>query len=148
MWNFSSLVGIPPGKIIAYELKKRNLSQREIARKLNLHSQTLNAVIKNRRDLTIEMALKLEKEFNMQEGELLFLQTFYAIHKYKEHNSLENKKEHPNIRRVLFWDTDYKKLDWEKQKDFIIKRVRERGNKEEIAEIDKYYHLEKSSTTI
>ena len=62
------LKGIHPGKIIGRDLKKRNLSQRSFAASIREHSQTLNAVITGRRNLTVEMALKIEQAFGYEEG--------------------------------------------------------------------------------
>ena len=53
------LKGIHPGKIIGRDLQKRNLSQRAFAASIGEHSQTLNAVITGRRNLTTEMSLKI-----------------------------------------------------------------------------------------
>ena len=77
------LKGIHPGKIIGRDLKKRNLSQRSFAASIGEHSQTLNAVITGRRNLTVEMALKIEQAFGYEEGFLLLLQTYYEIAEYK-----------------------------------------------------------------
>jgi hypothetical protein len=63
---------------------------------------------------------------------------FYEIQEEKKH---QNNK-HPDIsklRRVLFWDTVMEKIDWEKQKASVIKRVFERGNEEEKKEITRFY---------
>ena len=44
-----------------------------------------------------------------------------------------------NIRKILFWDTHFDQLDWDKQKTSIIKRIFERGNDSEIQEITFFY---------
>ncbi|WP_407716370.1 DUF6922 domain-containing protein [Dysgonomonas capnocytophagoides] len=45
------------------------------------------------------------------------------------------------IRKSLFWDADFGKINWRKYKDADVKRVFERGNEEEIEEITQYYNL-------
>lgn len=141
MINIESLKGISPGKIINKELKKANLSQREFAKKLNIHSQTLNAVILGKRNLPLEMALKIEKYLSWPEGSLMILQVFHQIKLYR-HEKLKNKEEnYPKIREILFWDTDFKKIDWLRQQKFILKRVKERGNEEEKLEIARFYNI-------
>lgn len=49
------------------------------------------------------------------------------------------KKDLPQLRPVLFWDTKMESIDWEKQKKAIIKRVFERGNEIEKNEIIRFY---------
>ena len=111
------LKGIHPGKVIARELKKRGLSQRRLAPMIEEHSQTLNAVITGHRHLTIEMAIKIERALGYEEGFLSILQTFYDIAKYKNEEANRLIKGVPNIRRILFWDTDFDRIDWGKYKD-------------------------------
>jgi hypothetical protein len=41
----------------------------------------------------------------------------------------------PHIRKILFGDTNFDKINWDKYKKAVIQRVSERGNKEEINEI-------------
>ena len=77
------LKGIHPGKIIGRDLQKRNLSQRAFAASIGEHSQTLNAVITGRRNLTTEMSLKIEQAFGYEEVFVLTLQAFYEIAAYK-----------------------------------------------------------------
>lgn len=67
------------------------------------HSQTLNAVITGRRNLTIEMALKIEQAFGYEEGFLLLLQTYYEIAEYKNgQKSRAAISWTPAFRRSLF----------------------------------------------
>jgi antitoxin HigA-1 len=43
------------------------------------------------------------------------------------------------LRPALFWDTDLQKIDWKRQKRAVIKRVWERGNEQEKAEMKRLY---------
>lgn len=133
------LKGIHPGKIIGRDLKKRNLSQRLFAASIGEHSQTLNAVIMGRRNLTVEMALKIEQAFGYEEGFLLLLQTYYEIAEYKNGQKSRAISGTPAIRRSLFWDTDFDTLDWGRYRESVIARVLERGNDAEKAEIAQFY---------
>jgi len=104
--------------------------------------QTFNAIIKGKRNLPTSLALKIEKELGLKEGELVVLQAYFDI----EREKLKLPKRTPNlqkIRKSLFWDTDVEKLDWESYADSIIKRVFERGNKEEKEEITRFYGMKK-----
>lgn len=135
------LKGISPGKIIAHELKKNNVSQRKFALLIGEHSQTLNAVIKGRRKLTTEMAIKIENALSLEEGFLLTLQVYFDIAQYKKKSEDKKSLGIPKVRKILFWDTDFDKIDWSFNKKAVIRRVLERGNQEEKSEIANFYNL-------
>ena len=124
------LKGIHPGKIIGRDLKNASIGE---------HSQTLNAVITGRRNLTVEMALKIEQAFGYEEGFLLLLQTYYEIAEYKNGQKSRAISGTPAVRRSLFWDTDFDTLDWGRYRESVIARVLERGNDAEKAEIARFY---------
>lgn len=134
--------GIHPGIVLNRELKKRDIKQRPFALSIGEHPQTFNAIIKGRRNLPISLALKIENKLNLNEGDFVLLQTYFDIKQEKE----KLQKNIPNIstiRKILFWDTDFEKLDWTKNYKAIIKRIFERGNEEEKQEIIHFYGNEK-----
>ena len=138
----SSLVkyrGIHPGLILERELKKRNLKKGPFAVSLQEYPQTLNDVTKGKRGITTTLSLKIDKALGYEEGTMLVLQAYYDIKKEKQKNQTNRKPDLSLLRRILFWDTDIDKLDWEKQYSFIIKRIFERGNEDEKKEILKFY---------
>lgn len=45
----------------------------------------------------------------------------------------------PKFARRIFWDTDYDKLDFDQYGDFVITRVFERGDVEDIRQCRRYY---------
>jgi hypothetical protein len=53
------------------------------------------------------------------------------------------KPDFSKLRRILFWDTDFDLIDWERKRVAIIQRLSERGNEIERAEIARFYGLEK-----
>lgn len=52
------------------------------------------------------------------------------------------------LRKVLFWDTNFDKIDWIKYSKAVIRRVNERGNEEEMQEIIRFYGAEKVEEAI
>ena len=134
--------GIAPGKIIAHGLKKKKISQRGLAEHINEHSQTLNAIIKGRRNMTLEMAIKLDTFFGFDMGFLYMLQCNYEIEQYRIKLATQSVSGIPEIRRILFWDVDFDKINWGLRKEFAISRVLERGTEEEKKEIARFYGLE------
>jgi plasmid maintenance system antidote protein VapI len=130
--------GIHPGIILERELKKRGIAQRPLALSIGEHPQTLNAITKGKRNLPISIALKIEEKLGWEEGSLAILQTYYEIQEAKK----KFKPLTPNlslIRKSVFWDTDISQIDWDKQKNAVIRRIMERGNALEIKEIKHFY---------
>jgi len=48
-----------------------------------------------------------------------------------------------NLNKTLFWDVDFKNLDYDKDDFFIIERVLNYGDKKDYEEIKKIYSLDK-----
>ena len=138
--------GIHPGIILERELKKRNLKKRPFALSLELYPQTLNDITKGRRGLTPALSLKIDNALGLEEGTMLILQAYYEIKNEKQKGE---SGEHPNLsvlRKILFWDTDINKIDWQKQYKAVIERVFERGNADEKKEILRFYGKDKIKT--
>jgi plasmid maintenance system antidote protein VapI len=136
--TFQKYKGIHPGLVLELELKKRKLQRGRFAKSVGEFPQTLGAIIKGKRRMNIPLALKIDQKLGMPEGFFAIIQTWYDI---------ESEKSKPNdktpdlslIRDVVFWDTDIKKINWQKHKNAIIKRVFERGNQTEKDEITRFY---------
>lgn len=142
MMNLDIYKGIHPGRIIDRELKKRGVSQRALAEKIGEHSQTLNAIIRGRRSMTVGQSYKLEKELDYDEGTLAMLQARWDYTEYKRRTENERYPGRPNIRKVVFWDINFDEIEWGYRKDWVTERVRERGNDAEKAEIARFYGME------
>lgn len=136
--------GIHPGKLIERDLKKKGITQRFLAKETGIFYQTINDIISGRRRLTTDQTLKIEKSLDYEEGFLSILQSFYDIKQCKEKELSILYLGIPHIRRILFWDSDFNKINWGKHKNAVIKRVFERGNKKEIDEIKRFYNLSTS----
>lgn len=130
--------GIHPGIILARELKKRGIAQRPFALSIGEHPQTINAIMKAKRNLPTSIALKIDEKLGLEEGTFALLQTYFDIQVEKS----KIKPITPNlsiIRKSVFWDTDISQIDWDKQKYAVIRRIMERGNALEIKEIKQFY---------
>lgn len=135
------LKGIHPGKLIGRDLKKQGITQRTLAEKAGIAYQTINAIIAGHRYLTTEQALKIGTILGYEEAFLLILQSYHEIKQHKDRELELLYPQAPNIRRILFWDTDFDKINWGKHKHAVITRVLKRGNDEEINEIKRFYSL-------
>lgn len=74
-------------------------------------------------------------------GFFAILQTHYDIKLCKDRELAGLYTKAPRIRKSIFWDVDFSKINWGKYKDTVVKRVLERGSKEEIEEIARYYSI-------
>ena len=140
-YSIENVKGMHPGALIKHELNRKKISQRKFAASIDEHWQILNAVINEKRGISLGTALKVEKELGYDEGFLMILQVYYDIEKLKQKQIRSTLKGVPAIRRIIFWDTDFDSIDWAASKESVISRVLERGTEEEIAEIARYYGM-------
>jgi antitoxin HigA-1 len=136
--ELSIIKGIHPGLILDRELKQRHLHKGPFAISINEYPQTIGSITKGKRKMNADLALRIEKALEIEEGFFMTLQVYYDIKELKKKQNIL----HPDftkLRRILFWDTEMEKIDWEKQKKSIIKRVFERGNETEKDEIIRFY---------
>jgi hypothetical protein len=56
----------------------------------------------------------------------------------------DNYKQHKNaaIRKTLFWEYDFEKIDWQKMRNLVVQRVIERGRIDDFYAILNLYGLE------
>jgi antitoxin HigA-1 len=137
--DLSILKGIHPGFVLERELQKRDLPKKQFAISINEHPQTLGAITKGKRNMNTALALKIENALGLEEGFFMILQIFYEIAEEKRKQSFNNIPDLRKLRRILFWDTEMDKIDWQKQKRAVIQRVFERGNEQEKEEINRFY---------
>jgi hypothetical protein len=55
----------------------------------------------------------------------------------------ETIPEKPNLDKRIFWDVHFEKLDYDTRASFVIERVFERGDVEDIRQCRRYYGDEK-----
>ncbi|QXU42406.1 hypothetical protein [Pedobacter sp. D749] len=79
----------------------------------------------------------------MEEGTILILQAYYEIQKEKDKLNASDKPNLSILRKILFWDTDFDKINWKSQYKSVIQRVWERGNRDEKNELIRYYGKQK-----
>ena len=130
--------GIHPGIVLERLFSQKGIAQRPFALSIGEYPQTLNAITKGKRRINTALALKIEKELDLDEGSLAILQTYFDI-KQEKSKAKQTSPELKLIRKSLFWDTDISKIDWQQQSAAVIKRVFERGNAIEKEEIKRFY---------
>ncbi len=140
--ELSIIKGIHPGLILERELKQRHLRKGPFAISLKEYPQTLVSITRAKRRMNTNLALKIENALEIEEGFFMTLQLYYDISEIKR----KQHRLHPDftrLRGVLFWDTKMENINWEKQKNAVIKRVFERGNEIEKKEIVRFYGRKK-----
>lgn len=131
--------GIHPGLFLERELKKRHISKGQFSLAIREYPQTFVAVTKGKRRMNPSLALRVERELNLEEGFLMTLQGLFDMEEEKRKLPSSIKPNLMRFRPGLFWETDISKLNWDLQRTFIIRRVMERGTKQEQAEIVQLY---------
>lgn len=136
--DLEKIKGVHPGAVLRRELKLQGLKANYLADSIYEHKQTISALLNKRRSINPSLSIKLAKFFQIDYDYFMLLQASYDVEKA----STSQTNEHPNlevIRKAIFWDTTFDKIDWQRNRKAIIKRVFERGNKQEIDEIIKFY---------
>lgn len=136
--NIQVIKGIHPGIVLERELKQRKLGKGRFALSLQEFPQTIVSITKGKRKMNTSLALKIEHALDMEEGYFMILQVYYDIEKEKRKQNTD-APDLIRLRPVLFWDTKMEKINWNKQKKAVIKRVFERGNDLEKKEIIRFY---------
>lgn len=131
--------GTSPGTVLDQQLKQRKLKQAAFAHTIDLPAQTLNAIIKGKRKMTPETALKIDQGLGLEESTMAILQAIYDTRLIKLKITRSSHPDFSKLRRILFWDTDFDRIDWQQQKGAVIRRVFERGNEQEQAEVRRFY---------
>ena len=137
--KLSILRGLHPGFFLDRELRKRGLKKGSFALSLGEYPQTLGAIMLGKRKMNPALALKIELALGWEEGFLMCLQALYEMNAISQSSPIE-KPDLSKIRPVLFWDTDLEKINWQKSRESILKRVQERGNEIEKMELQRFYN--------
>src|ERR1700678_2284711 len=112
--------GINPGAILERELKKKNIRQNAFAGTIGIPAQTLNAIIKGKRKMTPEVALKIDAALGLEESTMGILQVYYETRLIRQKPGMAPHPDFSKLRRILFWDTDFDKIDWQQQQNAVI----------------------------
>ncbi len=146
--DINKIKGIHPGAILSREIKKRGWKNKELASMVDEHAQTISAILKEKRSINPKLSIKLGNKLGVDEDYFMLLQASHDVRRVHEEESNKLIPNLKNIRRALFWDTDFSKIDWIKNQRAIVKRVFERGNESEICEIIDFYGFEKVNEEI
>ncbi len=74
------------------------------------------------------MSIKLGLKLGVDNDYFMILQASYDVKIAQSKKIIQETPNLKNIRKILFWDTNFNKIDWIKNRKAIIKRIFERGN--------------------
>ena len=97
------------GKYINDMAVRAGMSQADIAREINVPRQLLSYVISGKREMSIQLAMKLESYFSLPEGELIKMQALQAVQQRKQ--MIRNHLCEQLVKKNAFWSYDVKSFD-------------------------------------
>lgn len=142
--RFLQFHNLPSGAVLGHVLKHEHLTQHELANRTGILPQRINDYIVGRRRISADASLKIERALSIGiEGFFYTLQSNHDIYKALQDSSVNrNMPDLKKIKKVIFWDTEIERMDWDKNKRSIIQRVFEYGDDESIDEIIRFYGKE------
>lgn len=97
------------GQYINELISHKGLSQSVVARDIKVPRQLLSCIINGKREMSLQLAIKLESYFSLPEGELVKIQSTQAIQQRKL--SIRNYLCEMLVEKNAFWSYDVKSFD-------------------------------------
>lgn len=140
--EINNIKGIHPGVILEREFRKRGIRKSAFAREIGVYPGIITDITKQRRGINARVAIRIENALNAEDGYFMVLQAYFNLAREKKKNIHEILKPDLSIlRKALFWDVNFDNIDFIARKRFVIERVFERGNSQEINEIIRFYGI-------
>lgn len=98
---------------------RTGITQAELAREINVPRQLLSCVISGKREMSLQLAMKLESYFSLTEGELVKMQAMQTVKKRKQ--SIRNHLCEQLVAKNAFWSYDVKSFDAISDEELIEK---------------------------
>jgi addiction module HigA family antidote len=107
------------GEYIGNLILNAGITQAKLARDINVPRQLLSCVISGKREMSLQLAIKLESYFSLPDGELLKMQTMQAIKKHKQ--SIRNHICEQLTAKNAFWSYNVQSFDTIPDEELIEK---------------------------
>lgn len=92
------------GPYINELITRAGLSQSDVAREIKVSRQLLNCIICGKREMSLQLAMKLESFFSLPDGELMKMQALQAVRQRKQ--SIRNHLCKELVSKNAFWSYD------------------------------------------
>jgi len=102
---------VHPGMMIKPELEERGITQKEFARMLGMQASHLSEVLRGKRTLSAELALKMEKAIGIPAKTLLNAQTQYELETARADASVKDDELEEEISNLEYEDYDTSELE-------------------------------------
>ena len=127
-----------PGQVLEYELKRRKISVKEFAEKVNEFPIIIYDILEGRKKISRAFGKLIEKELNLEIG------TFFLLNELYECIQMERAKEgeepyYHRFRKKVFADVGYDAINWDLDAEYVVNRVFKIGNAKEKNEIARLY---------
>jgi HTH-type transcriptional regulator/antitoxin HigA len=113
-------IAIPPGETLLELLETNNMTQAELAIRMDMSKKHINHIIKGKTSITVETALKLEKIFELPASFWLNLEANYQETKARLDNQ-DNKAEKKLAAEIPY--SDMVSLGWVKKAKDINEKI-------------------------
>ena len=138
--QYLQLSNIPCGAVLNRIMTKEGISQSQLAERSGIVRQRICDYLTNRRRITVEASLNLEKALRIGiEGFFYRIQANHDVYTCVKEQAMNNRPNLRHYRKAIFWDTDIETLDWDKNRQWITRKVFEYGGEEEILETIRFY---------
>lgn len=97
------------GPYINELITRARLSQSDVAREIKVSRQLLNCIICGKREMSLQLAMKLESFFSLPDGELMKMQALQAVRQRKQ--SIRNHLCKELVSKNAFWSYDVKSFE-------------------------------------
>lgn len=97
------------GPYINELITRARLSQSDVAREIKVSRQLLNCIICGKREMSLQLAMKLESFFSLPDGELMKMQALQAVRQRKQ--SIRNHLCKELVSKNAFWSYDIKSFE-------------------------------------
>ena len=109
MLTRNSIMNNNIGQYINELIVHAKLSQADVAREINVSRQLLSYIIGGKREMSLQLAMKLESFFSLPDGKLIMMQALQAVQKRKQ--SIRNHLCKQLVAKNAFWSYDVNSFD-------------------------------------
>ena len=90
-------------------ITRAGLSQSDVAREIKVSRQLLSCILSGKREMSLQLAMKLESFFSLPDGELMKMQALQAVRQRKQ--SIRNHLCKELVAKNAFWSYDVQSFE-------------------------------------